>query len=70
MKKNKRGNDRNVSQHRLDFCSCNAFITNLSREQWQAHMIAAIYKIRWQIEIILLFLKVKFGIRLGKKSAN
>jgi len=52
MKKDKRGNDRNVSQQRLDFCSCNAFITNLDQQQWQAHMIAAIYKIRWQIEII------------------
>lgn len=52
MKTDKQNKRKSLTKQRLAFCDCNAYITNLEQEQWPAHLIQKLYKIRWQVEII------------------
>lgn len=52
LRKDKQKKCKNTSKGRLEFCNANAFITNLKGSKWPPHLIMALYKIRWQIEIL------------------
>jgi hypothetical protein len=55
---------KNYSKERLKFCDANAFVTNLEQEQWTAHQVMKLYKVRWQIEI--LFKVWKSTLKIGQ----
>jgi hypothetical protein len=43
---------RKVTQEQLDLCGTSMYATNLSRKEWAPRQVAAVYAIRWQIEIM------------------
>ena len=52
LRKDKGRKGVKVSKERLKFCDANAFITNLTEEEWTPYQVMKLYKIRWQIEIL------------------
>lgn len=52
LKTDKQKKAKKTSKGRLEFCDCNAYITNLEKQECKPHLIMVLYKIRWQIEIL------------------
>ncbi len=43
---------RKVTPAQLELCGVSMYVTNLPKGQWAAQQVAAIYAIRWQIEVM------------------
>lgn len=52
LRQEARRKGRAVTQGQLDLCGVSMYVTNLLKGQWPPQQVAAIYAIRWQIEVM------------------
>lgn len=62
----KRDRKKEPSQHYIDWCDFTIFITNIPEHLFSSKIIIALYKIRWQIELVFCNLKLNVEIDIIK----
>jgi hypothetical protein len=65
-KRFKRDRKKEPSQYYVDWCGFSIFITNIPENMFSSKIILALYKIRWQIELVFCNLKLNVEIDIIK----
>lgn len=64
LRQDARKKGRKVTQEQLDLCGATMYVTNLPKGEWAPRQVAAVYAIRWQIEV--MFKAWKSVLKVGR----